>query len=80
MTRSRIPTINDDHGRIHEQLLPDRVSPMPRARGAVCWSWDDGYNPSWTTLMDKARELNQKHTLCIRTDRTDTDHASVSSR
>lgn len=76
----RLPTLSDDHGRIHEHLLPNRLAPASRAMGAVCWSWDDGYQPSWTTMMDKARDLNQKHTLCYRTDRIDAgDGMSVTS-
>lgn len=56
-----------------------RVSAIPRARGAVVFTWDDGY-PSWDShIYPLAQSLGQRHTFCVTTNRIDAGDFQVST-
>jgi len=70
-----IPSIDE----ITESLSSTYVTPAkaklipagpPRAAGAVCFTWDDGY-PNWLSLATEAYNRGQRHTFCVQTNRID---------
>jgi peptidoglycan/xylan/chitin deacetylase (PgdA/CDA1 family) len=42
-----------------------RVAPFARARGAVVFTWDDGYTSCYTEVRSRANSMGQKHTFFI---------------
>lgn len=54
-------------------FLPDvaRLASYPKARGAWVPTWDDGYMDAWTPIEALARNLGQRVTWCIQTNRID---------
>jgi peptidoglycan/xylan/chitin deacetylase (PgdA/CDA1 family) len=53
-------------GKTTKTLL--RRSHAPFANGAVCFTWDDGYDDHFTEVAVRADDLAQRHTFCVTTD------------
>ncbi len=69
---SGVSSVDGQTGAVSLTSTYGRVSAFPRARGAVCFTWDDGY-PSWaTTIEPLANALGQRHTFCVTTNRINT--------
>lgn len=54
------------------QSLRTVAAGPPRAAGAVCFTWDDGY-PNWLSIAQAASARGQRHTFCVQTNRIDAE-------
>ena len=57
-----------------------RTQPAGTARGAVCFTWDDGYSSHLDTVAAAAGARNQRHTFCVYTDALGTNGRLTSAQ